>query len=31
MHSDVAAYIGDNVKKVKHRMRKVKYGCVVID
>ena len=29
--NDVLAYLGDNAKKVKHRMRKAKYGCVVID
>lgn len=29
--NDVLAYLGDNVKKVKHRMRKAKYGCMVID
>ena len=29
--NDVLAYLGDNVKKVKHRMRKAKYGCAVID
>ena len=31
MRSDVNSYIGDNVRKIKHRMRKVKYGCAVID
>lgn len=29
--NDVLAYLGNNVKKVKHRMRKAKYGCTVID
>ncbi len=29
--NDVLAYLGDNVKKVKHRMRKAKYRCTVID
>ena len=29
--NDVLAYLGDNVKRVKHRMRKAKYGCTVID
>lgn len=29
--NDVLAYLGDNVKKVKHRMRKAKYGCTVND
>lgn len=29
--NDVLAYLRNNVKKVKHRMRKAKYGCTVID
>lgn len=29
--NDVLAYLGDNVKKVKKRMRKAKHGCTVID
>ena len=29
--NDVLAYLGNNVKKVKHCMRKAKYGCTVID
>lgn len=29
--NDVLAYLGDNVKKVKHRMRKAKCVCAVID
>lgn len=31
MHSDVSAYVGDNVRKIRHRMRKAKYGCTVVD
>ena len=29
--NDVLAYIGDNVRKVKTRMKKAKYGCTVND
>ena len=29
--NDVLAYIGDNVRKVKFRMKKAKYGCIVND
>ena len=29
--NDVLAYLGNNVKKVKYRMRKAKYGCTVND
>lgn len=29
--NDVLAYIGNNVRKVKCRMKKAKYGCTVSD
>ena len=29
--NDVLAYLSNNVRKVKHRMRKAKYGCTVND
>ena len=29
--NDVLAYLWNNVKKVKYRMRKAKYGCTVND
>ena len=29
--NDVLAYIGDNVRKVKTRTKKAKYGCTVND
>ena len=31
MHIDVSAYVGDNVRKIRYRMRKAKYGCTVVD
>ena len=29
--NDILAYIGNNVRKVKTRMKKAKYGCTVND
>lgn len=31
IRNNADAYVVDNVRKIRHRMRKAKYGCSVID